>query len=328
MHKFLVSLTLALATALAGWWLRSAQVSWSWQPDWPQAIRAQGEAVERYVASGRGKPTEADRARAAERARWKAYYVAQLRAAEQVGGLELAAGTTLHELALEDQELRASYEGTLRAAREIASEGRLEALQDGVKARVVVEVPRAPLESLRGTLLAALRGGRLSFERREPAGPLFSFARPAFAESAPAPRSRTAPAPAAAPSSKRPAAPKRGAAEPPPAAAPVAATGIVLELTKGAALLGATPTVYDAAGTRLGTVFDLPAERLAAGLPVASPGDAAAVREWAGERPRRYSVRVVKRDLFLADRLDAAAATEFRERLREGRIVLLLGGAS
>lgn len=323
MRKFIWSITLALLTALFGWWLRSAEVQWSWQPEWPAAVRASGEAVERYVASGRRGPSEADRARAAERARWKAYYLAQLRAAEQLGGLELAAGTTLRELALADQELRASYEGTLRAAREVEGESRTEPLKDGVRARVVVEVPADRIAFLRGTLAALARAGRFSFHRAPASGPLFAWSRPAFAQPAPQ-TSREASAPAKRQKSGAPSTPSRAVSR----AESAAASGIRLDLGSGAALLGATPAVYDAAGTKLGTAFDLPAERLAAGLPVASPDDAAAVSKWAGESPRRYAVRVVQRDLFLADRLDAEAAAFFRESLRAGRIVLVLGGAA
>lgn len=335
MRRIVIGIGLVLAVLLAWWWLRAGEVEVSWQPEWPKALRATGESVERIVSTGRLMgASEGDRARAGERARWKAYYVAQLRVAEQLGGMKLAAGTTLRDLALVDQELRSTYEGTIRAAAEVPGEARLEQLKDAVRAKVVVEVPSERLARLREWLLAAVRGGRFSLKSGPRPTLSLPFAWPAAAQESGAEDRGDAP-----PVSQKKVAAAEGAdstaataATSASAASAVAApprkesaTGVLLEIAAGSGLLGASPVVFDAAGTRLGSSFDLPAERLAAGLPIATDAADPAVKSWAGARPRRYEATVSKKDLFLTERLAREEIDFFRESLTAGRIVVVLG---
>lgn len=338
MRRIVIGIGLVLAGLLAWWWLRAGELEVSWKPEWPRALRATGEGVERVVSTGRLKgPSEGDRARADERARWKAYYVAQLRVAEQLGGMKLAAGTTLRDLALVDEELRSTYEGTIRAAAEVPGGARLEQLKDAVRAKVVVEVPAERLARLREWLLAALRGGRLSLKSGPRPRLSLPFAWPAAAQESgaeppgdapPVIRKKAAAAERSDSTTTTTPTAATSASAPPAVAVPSrqeSATGVLLEIAAGSGLLGASPTVFDATGTRLGSSFDLPAERLAAGLPIATDADDPAVASWAGARPRRYEATVSKKDLFLTERLAREEIDFFRESLAAARIVVVLG---
>ena len=80
----IVGLAALAAMVIAGaWWLRGTRVELSWDARWPETLRVTGDAIERLTAGPGGEISEGDRARAVERARWKAYYYAQLRAAER-----------------------------------------------------------------------------------------------------------------------------------------------------------------------------------------------------------------------------------------------------
>ena len=84
--------------------------------------------------------------------------------------------------------------------------------------------------------------------------------------------------------------------------------------------------LYELGGTEVGTVLDLPPERLTAGFfPVADPADADAVRRLAGASPRALEATISGRDLFLTERLDAEEVRQLRQWLRAGKVVLLLG---
>lgn len=330
MKKFLIVLIVVGAAVCAWWWLREAEVRVSWDFQWPEGLEATGEAVEPVLAGPEGEPTEGDWARAEERARWKAYYYAQLRMAERLGGWELSSETTLRDLALEDQVLKARYEGTIQAAAEKEEKSTVERLDDAVRAQVVVGLPPSALETLKGVVIAALEAGRISLDRRAP---------PASTRVAEVPDEETngeakrAPKPGAEGTSSTGAG-GSGAAEsrpgvpPPRSVAPPQhpeATGCSLYLSEGAGRLGAAPVVYDAAGSELGSSFDLPADRLAAGLPLASPSEAGTIREWAGERPWELDATVSQGNLFLEEALSAEEIGRFREFLGRGRVVLVVG---
>jgi hypothetical protein len=337
-HTFLVGLgivTLA-AAAFGGWWLQDVRIDASWDPDWPRAVRITGESVEKIVAAAGGAVTEGDRARASERARWKAYYYAQLRAAEQLGDLKIAAETSIRDLTEMDQELRASFAGALRAA--VAVAAATELLDDAVKARVTVEIPAEPMRDLRAVLVEALRAGRISIERRprprDPAAP------PAIAPPervAETPREAVQPAPPEDDPAPRLAAveaapvveetldePPAVAAHRPPRPAPDY-SGAAVHLGEKPYRLGVTSVLYELGGTEIGTVLDLPPERLTAGFfPIADSGDAAAVHRLAGASPRDFEATISDRDLFLTERLSAEEVREVQQWLRAGKVVLVL----
>jgi hypothetical protein len=340
-HTFLVGLgivTLA-AAAFGGWWLQDVRIDASWDPDWPRAVRITGESVEKIVAAAGGAVTEGDRARASERARWKAYYYAQLRAAEQLGDLEIGAATSIRDLTEMDQELRASFAGALRAAVEVDSATEL--LDDAVKARVTVEIPAEPMRDLKAVLVEALRAGRISIERRprprDPAAPpaiapservaetLPAPVEPAPPEEDPAPRLAAVEAAAAAPVVEETLDdPPAVAAHRPPRPAPDY-SGAAVHLGEKPYRLGVTSVLYELGGTEIGTVLDLPPERLTAGFfPIADPGDAAAVHRLAGATPRDFEATISDRDLFLTERLSAEEVREVQGWLRAGKVVLVL----
>ncbi len=345
-------MTLA-AAAFGGWWLQDVRVEASWNPEWPRTVRITGESVETIVAAGSGEITEGDRARAAERAHWKAYYYAQLRAAEQLGSLGISAQTSIRELAEMDQELRASFEGTLRAAAEVDSF--VEHLDDSVRARVTVEIPAERLRGLRAMIAEALRAGRVSIERR-PRSPepeaIEASAPPAPAEGSEQPSAPPAPAedseqasvPGAPVEEKEqasvPSTPFEEAPKPveialpappplavhrPPRPAP-SFTGAAVHLGEQPYRLGVTSVLYELGGTEVGTVLDLPPERLTAGFfPIADSGDDDAVHRLAGDSPRDLEATISGRDLFLTERLSAEEVRQLQQWLRAGKIVLVLG---
>ncbi len=320
---------LAVMVVLGLWWLRGTRVELAWDSEWPETLRVTGEAVEPLAAGAGGEPSEGDRARAVERARWKAYYYAQLRAAERLGEMQISSQTTVSNLTLTDQELKSSYTNTVQAAQEIPSEGSIEVLEDAVLARVVVEIPAERLMSFKTLLLRAIRSGRISLEPRAPAAPDPALETPAGQELAEAPDAAADASPEAAPSAEGDAAAAAAGARParfvlPPAQRPKH-TGAALYLLRRAGIVGAAPVIYDAAGSELGSIFDLPPDRIAAGLPVASAGNEEAIGQWAGSAPRGFEVTVSQGNLFLTDKLAAQEVLTFREWLRAGRIVLVLG---
>lgn len=337
---------LLLLLVLGAWWAQNTRVEMAWEPEWPEAVRVSGLGVESLPPGKAGTVSAGDRARAVERARWKAYYYAQLRAAEQIRGLTVDAETTIRDLGEMSQELRSSMAGTIAAAVEIPSEERVEILDDAVQVRVVVEVPAPPLEDLRQAVKVLLEAGHLRFERRlreEPAVQL-AEALPEL-EEAPEPgeETREIPAPAssseeprevskvawaeapATPSARRtPSPPEPEPARRPPRAVRSPGTGAVVFVAHGAGHLGAAPWIYDAGGTELGSALDLPPQRLAAGLRLVSAGDAAVIHEVVGSEPKQYTAGVSMGDLFLEEHLDSEEARRFKTWLSEDRLVLVL----
>ncbi len=327
-----------LAAVFVAWWLKDLQVEVGWDPEWPRSVRVAEEAVEKVEPGPGGEITEGDLARAGERARWKAYYYAQLRAAERLGDLRISSHTTIRDLQEIDQELRASFQGTVRAAAEVESESSIQILEDGAKARVVVEIPAAPLQSFKALIGEAIRAGRISIERRPP--PPRVAETPEAEDSSPPPVAEVTTAEAAA---DLPAADEAEVAAEPVAAADQgtadrgtarraprrraapAHTGAAVFLGPNANRLGATPVIYDAAGTELGSALDLPPERLTAGFHLASPGDAEAVHRWAGASPRRFEATISRSDLFLTVSLHSEEVLQVRQWLGDGKIVLVLG---
>ena len=309
---FAALIALVAVVAVSGWFaFRAPRVEVSWCPDWPKSIRGVGEATERILPGADGKVTEADRARASERARWKAWYYAQLRLAEQVGSLRITAATSVRDMNLTDQALDAAYSGTLHAAREVERESRVEVKKDVVLARVVVESPAERVLSLRESLLAALRSGRIRLSPTET-----TKVEPARSES-----SKTA-------ASSRPVAnapvhrqqPARAAISP----AQPDATGCVIVLDTGSGFIGASPSFRDAAGTPLGTALDLPEERLVAGVPVADATDTTSIASFAGKNPIRLEASIRGGDVVLRDKLDEGRRAFFAGALKSGKIVLVL----
>jgi len=234
----------------------------------------------------------------------------------------------------------------LQAAVEVDSETEL--LDDAVKARVTVEIPAEPMRGLRAVVAEALRAGRISIERRprprEPATPP-SAAPPERAARAvepapaqPAPRAaavedpapavgaeRRAPAPDAVMTAEAtPDDPPAVAVHRPPRPAPEH-TGAAVHLGEKPYRLGVTSVLYELAGTEIGTVLDLPPERLTAGFfPIADPGDAAAIHRLAGAVPRDFEATISDRDLFLTERLSSEEVRELQQWLRAGKVVLVL----
>ena len=161
-----IAVTVAVAiavTVIVSWLgLRGTKVDFAWCPNWPATVRGEGEASERILGGPGGKVTEGDRARAKERAHWKAYYFAQLRVAEQLGRLKLDAKTVIKDMTLTDQQLVAAYQGVIHAAVEVPGETKVTIKGDVATARVVVEAPAQRVRSLREALVAALRSGRIT----------------------------------------------------------------------------------------------------------------------------------------------------------------------
>ncbi|MEE8525003.1 MAG: hypothetical protein V3T72_13795 [Thermoanaerobaculia bacterium] len=350
-HTFLVGLgivTLA-AAAFGGWWLQDVRVEASWNPDWPRAVRITGESVEKIVIAAGGAVTEGDRARAAERARWKAYYYAQLRAAEQLGSLEISAQTSIRDLTELDQELKASFAGALQAAVEVDSA--TEILDDSVKARVTVEIPAEPLRDLKTVIAEALRAGRISIERRprprEPAAVPDPVPPQVHVADTPRPETESAANDDAAPAAPHgsQSAAKDPVTEPeveeptddtadempaivarrPPRPAPTH-TGAAVHLGEQPYRLGVTSVLYELGGTEIGSVLDLPPERLTAGFfPIADPGDTDAIHRLVGGSPRDLEATISGRDLFLTERLSSEEVRQLQQWLRAGKVVVVLG---
>jgi hypothetical protein len=336
---FVPVIIFALFLIFAWMWVKDTTVEVSWEPDWPKVLKVTAESVEKVEVGADGKIGEGDLARASERAHWKAYYIAQLRVAEQLGDMKVDAETVISDLSELDQELRTSMATTIKAAREV--EFSVEELDDAVRARVVVEVPGERLSSFQELLLAALRSGRLKIERSVDADPKTeTVEEPATnpnSEPISKPRERGVAEVVTEETAKpaleeptvpvdKPVAPARHVARhvPRPAPRPVW-TGAVIVLTTGAQPLSAAPTIYDADGSELGNTFDLPPRRLAAGFRLVSSSEDVAVQKIVGGSPREFRATVSMGDLFLRDRLDRGQARAFRSWLKDDRIVLVLG---
>ncbi len=345
----IVAVTAVIAVAAgAAWFLvRGSSVEVTWGDDWPDTIRGVGTAVETIEAASRKHPTEAERARAVERARWKAYYFAQLRYAEQLGGLKLDARTTVHDAVLEDRALEAVFSDTVRAAAEVPSESRVENLGSAVRATVVVTAPGERIVSLKEALVRAVATGRITLH-----GPGRGRA------TAPSPVAVPAVAGASSgrPVSRTPGGAKEGAVSPKenraiasgsthgepgpspvshvshaprrrPAARPKPQyTGFLVRLPDSPGNLVAAPDFYDAAGRFLGSAFDLPAPARAGGLPVASAGEQDRIEAIAGRRPMEIGATVTGGNIMLERRLGDGEAERFAEAIRSNRVVLVLGG--
>lgn len=324
MNKILVVALLLVALAVGGWWLflRGAEVEVSWSPDWPESVRGVGESTERIVAGPDGAITEGDRARAVERARWKAYYYAQLRLAEQLGGLRIDAATTVRDMELADQELRAVFSDTVQAAREIESEGSVEDLGDTVRARVVVEAPPEKVASLGAFVTALVKSGRVSVTKKAEAPAPELRAEAELEDESTSPGVE---APAEDPAPLKPRAGRAGAGAAPPLPVAPQHTGCTVRLDPSSDFVGAVPDFYDGAGTLLGSALDLPAERRTAGVVLATSYDTALIEENAGANPRTFNGTVSKGNVILDSVLDGNEAVFFKQWLRDGRVVLVLG---
>lgn len=319
-----IGILVGVVVAVGGWLLlRGTTVELSFDPDWPETVRGIGESVEPVAGPPKGKPTKGDRARAAERARWKAYYYAQLRFAEQLGGLRIDAATTIDDAKLVNQDLEAAFNAVVKAAAEVPSEGVVEDLGDAVRARVVVEAPAERVASLRETVARWLSSGRLVVKREPGAGrQLSTAAADRGSESAEVKAAGAAP---------RSSSPARSEAEPP--ARPVrraqpspSYSGVVVTLDDGAGFVGAAPDFYDGAGTLLGSSLDLPASRRTAGLVIASAVEDALVRDWAGTEPLMLAGTVSRGNVVLDRVCSEPEVRFFAESLEAGRVVLVIGG--
>lgn len=322
MNKILVVGLLLIAVVVGAWWfyLRGTDVAVSWSPDWPESVRGVGEATERIVASPDGEITEGDRARAVERARWKAYYYAQLRLAEQLGGLRIDATTVVRDMDLADQELKAVFSDTVNAAREVESEGTIEDLGDTVRATVVVEAPPEKLANLGALVAALVKSGRISLIKKTEIaeGPEDDDAEDIRTE----PEDETV-----APDSREPVGrpPSASGSAPQPMPAAPQHTGCTVLLDGSSDFVGVVPDFYDGAGTLLGSSLNLPAKRRTAGIVLATSYDTALIEENAGARPKSFRGTVSKGNVILDSVLDSNEAMFFQQWLRAGKVVLVLG---
>ncbi len=290
--------------------------------DWPETVRGEGEGVEQIMAGADGQITAGDRARARERALWKAYYKAQLRLNEQLGGLKIDATTTISDTQLADQELKTAFSETIKAAAEVESERFVEDLEDAVRARVVVEAPQERVLSLRKVLISALASGTITLNRKAP------VAEPEGPEEPEGPDAESAPEQVASGSEPQPSAgsspPSGGKVSPPARPKRLNKTGCVLLLARDAGMVGAVPEFYDSGGSLLGSALELPAERITAGIVIATAGDTQLVVAWAGVDPLELAATVSQGNLILHRALDRLETRLFKESLGSGRIVLVL----
>lgn len=326
MRRTVLVVVVLVALAGVGVWylLRGTTVEVTWAGGWPETVRAEGEAVEPIAGGPDGDVSAGDRARAADRARWSAYYVAQLRLAERLGGLQLDATTTVRDLGLADQELRAAFRDTVQAAAEVDSS--VEQLDDAVRATVVVEAPAARVASLRETLVRLARSGRISITR--PAADTPEDREPRVAgvadESAASGGEVARPTTEAAADGDGPEPARRESSAPPVAPTRARSTGVVVLLDPASGFLGAAPDFYDGGGTFLGSTLELPPERRTAGLPVASSRGDGLVATWAGEDPMEAYATVSAGNVVLERTLGAEEARFFADSLAAARIVLVL----
>ena len=339
---FVPIIIVALLLGFAWWALKDLHVEASWDPDWPETLRVSGEAVESADPGADGKISQGELAQAEEKALWTAYYLAQLRAAERLQDMKIEGQTTIRNLDMTDQELRTSIDATLKAAQEV--ERHTETLDDAVRATVVVEIPREPLASLRDTLGAALQGGRLKIERRPPSSKeepeevaQVTESSGGEAETATQVPARSTPVRESSPPARSTprSAPPAEAVSPPPTAPAVRRppprpkpnhTGAVIVLGRTQGLSGAT-TIYDAAGTELGTTFDLPSDRRTSGFRLVSKDQPSVWTAHVGGSPQRFSATVSRGDLYLQDRLNGEQVRAFKSWLQDGNLVLVLGDA-
>ena len=312
------------SVAIAAWfWSRGTSVEISFGDPWPQIVRGVGESVERINSGPDGRVTNDDVARATERARWKAYYYAQLRLAEQIGDLQIDSNTTIRDTELSDQELRAAFSGIVHAAPEVESKGSVEKLGDGVRARVVVEARQAELASLRELAMRLLRSGRITV-KREPR-PIRDSADTAQASEASVKQGNgERVARTVAHGKKSELKGHELGASSQTEAPEVVHTGCAVIVRDGSDFVGAVPDFYDAKGTFLGSSLDLPADRRTAGIPIASGSEPELVSKWVGSDPMRLRASVSSGNVILEDTLSAEEGLFFRECLHRVAIVLVL----
>jgi len=169
MRKLLIGVVIViLLLGLGAFLLRDTTIEISFGQDWPEIIQGVGEGIETIHAAPDGSISEGDRARATERARWKAYYNAQLRLGEQLGGLKLNATTTIKDTELADRELKAVYAETINAAAEIPDKSSVEDLGDAIRARVVVEATAPQVRTFREKVEALLKNGKITIRKESP----------------------------------------------------------------------------------------------------------------------------------------------------------------
>lgn len=348
MKKLLVVIVAVAVVGVAAWlFLRGRKVEVEWCPAWPETVRGVGEATETILPGPDGKVTPADRERARERARWKAWYFAQLRLAEQLGGLRIEASTKIRDLQLTDQTLDATYKGVISAAREVEKESSVEVLKDVVKARVVVEALPEKVVSLREALVAALRSGKIRIEpsggeakegaastSRAPEAGKPGTSVPSAGQPEAKPAAGAADAPVASAPVSSPPVPSDGAAPAAVAAIPggggsvAPRTGCVVVIADGSGFVGPAPKFLDAVGNVLGSALDLPPDRVVAGVPVASRGDTKTEREVAGANPLRLEATVRSGDVVVGTSLEEERRAFFAESLKAGKVLLVLGGGA
>lgn len=324
---------LALGIAIVG--LPSVQLELTPQP--PSTIRLEGVASEPVRATA-GRITAADRARATERAQWKAYYYAQLRAAEATGNVQLNAATTIMAQALEGQRLEASFNGAVQAAASVPEETTVTIDDDVARARVVVEVPNPSATSL-WSRLRSLEVKVKWPERATVTPPPSTVGLAGIADRHDAATSGPeSPVTRAPDAHRRKVSPSRTIPErtttPQPRPRPTARTrarppsGATVQIPATGGFPGVVPTFYDAAGTVLGSVGQLDSEGVLAGLPLVGANDPTAAAQWAGASPRQYRGTVSAGDVFLWKSLSSADARFFEQALKTGHVVLVLGGSS
>ena len=331
-RKTVVAVGLVMVAAFtAGWlFLRDTTVTVEWCPGWPETVRGVGEASETIRPGPDGAITESDVERATERARWKAYYYAQLRLAEQIRDLHLDARTTIREGRLADSALRASLDAAIHAAPEVPEECAVRRDGDVVTARVVVEVPRERIRTLRQALIEALTSGRIVIRR---SAETRARRRPNTAPKPAPPTEGTSadaggPMPGDAPDTE---APVRAAASlptapavPRPAPEPEPTGAALVVPLEPAALLPIVTEVYDGGGRLLCGLDDLPESQRLTGLPTALEDESARIEALAGERPLRLEGTVDGHTIVLAHRLSPHEAESVQSALRQGRALLVL----
>jgi hypothetical protein len=89
-------------------------------------------------------------------------------------------------------------------------------------------------------------------------------------------------------------------------------------------MVAVTPDFYDATGNMLASGFDLPSDRVTAGIAVAGADEREVIVTWAGEEPLQVQATVSKGNVFLYRYLDRNESAFFKRSIKRGRVVLVL----
>lgn len=278
----------------------------------PFSVRA--TASERVVAAGGGQPTEADRAHAADRARWKAYYYAQLRAAELRGPSDVNSRTQITNMNLGEQTLESSVNREIRAMPLNEDAVTLEFDGDVVRAHVALDVSDPKGSGRRKGLLAVLRDVRAGSGAPHRGGAVTTSGREQDAASPPG---RGAVVLANRDETIRPMSSIS-------TNGPARNSGYIIVLPRSGPMVGVFPVFYDSRGTLLGSAHDLAPERRLAGLPLLGSDGSSKASRWVGSRPSRHQGTVSQGDVFLRTSFSADETTAFREALQQDRVVMIL----